>query len=147
MCLDNIGQSVGHDGTQIGTLSGFVFTLDPLGWLGLGHSGVHSAPSSRDVVVSHYGQQQCPIDSLMVKRLYLFLRVAPHVPQKLALGFLIEYFIVTDYYYMIFVVGPVYIRSESLLISYTHSSHSSFILGYICLLYSAPLLLVRAQLL
>ena len=32
------------------------FTLDPLGWLGLGHSGVHSIPSSRDVVVSHYGQ-------------------------------------------------------------------------------------------
>ena len=32
------------------------FTLDPLGWLGLGHYGVHSTPSSRDVVVSHYGQ-------------------------------------------------------------------------------------------
>ena len=41
----------------------------------------------------------------------------------------------------------VYIRSESLLISYIHSSHSSFVLGYISLLYSAPLLLVSAQLL
>ena len=55
-------------------------------------------------------------------------------PSRLALGFLIEYFIVMDYYYMIFVVGLViglvYIRSESLLIR--HSSHSfTFVLGYL----------------
>ena len=32
------------------------FTLDPLGWLGLGHYVVQSVPSSRDVVSSNYGQ-------------------------------------------------------------------------------------------
>ena len=56
MCLDNAGWSVGHDGTQIGTLGVSCFTLDPLGWFGLGHLHVHSTPSSRDHVVFHYGQ-------------------------------------------------------------------------------------------
>ena len=32
------------------------FTLDPMGWLGSGHHGAQSAPSSRDVVASHYGK-------------------------------------------------------------------------------------------
>ena len=69
----------------------------------------------------------------------------------LALGFLIEYFIGMDYYYMIFAVGPVYglvvglayIRSESLLILTHLILH--FVLGYISLLFSTPLFLVSAH--
>ena len=43
------------------------FTLHPLGWLGLGHLGVESTPSSRDVVSSHSGQEWRPTDSLVVE--------------------------------------------------------------------------------
>ena len=36
MCLDNAGYNFGHNGTRIGTLSGFVFHVGPsrMAWIG-----------------------------------------------------------------------------------------------------------------